>query len=147
MTPLDLSKQSPRSSHERVDGVAYLARAIDKARAELPGGNLGPYIVLRPDLPTISSLFYYRTGIVHDEFVAAVAAAESEAAVGAWVRGHASDEQLEKWNAQILNTKLSDLPAPALTRVYDAHPAASHMPLETLLIDVFDADDRSMFSA
>ncbi|MBV8689631.1 MAG: DUF5069 domain-containing protein, partial [Candidatus Eremiobacteraeota bacterium] len=43
MEPLDLSKAPPRSPKLQLDGLVMLPRTIDKLRASLPGGNLGPY--------------------------------------------------------------------------------------------------------
>ncbi|MBV9971796.1 MAG: DUF5069 domain-containing protein, partial [Candidatus Eremiobacteraeota bacterium] len=43
MEPLDLSKRPPRSPKLELDGLTMLPRTIDKIRATLPGGNLGPY--------------------------------------------------------------------------------------------------------
>jgi len=40
---MDLTTTFPRGPRERIDGVDILARAIDKARAELDG-KLGDYI-------------------------------------------------------------------------------------------------------
>jgi hypothetical protein len=147
MTPLDLTAQSPRSAHVEIDGICYLARAIDKIRAQQPGGNIGPYVLVREDVPTMQSMFYHRLAIAHDDFTKAVASEETDAGVAAWVRAHTSDERIAKWNRQTLNTKLSDLPPEALARVRNVHPCASGMQPETLLVDVFDADDAAMFAS
>lgn len=60
MGPLDLTKQPPRSAREELDGIAYLPRAIDKIRAEFPGGNLGQYVVLGNDGATVTGRFTAR---------------------------------------------------------------------------------------
>jgi len=62
MGPLDLTKQPPRSAREELDGIAYLPRAIDKIRAEFPGGNLGKYVVMGANGATITDRFYRATG-------------------------------------------------------------------------------------
>jgi Domain of unknown function (DUF5069) len=146
MTPLDLTQRPPRSCRAELDGIAYLPRAIDKVRAELPGGNLGPYVTLRPDIVTVSALFYRRMGITHDEFTAAVRDAQTEDDVAAWLRPRIDEEKLAKWHRQLLQMRVCDIPSPAHEAVLDNHPIAKRMPEETLLVDVFDADDAELFA-
>ena len=49
MTPLDLTNRQPRGPRELLGGFPMLARTIDRARASLPGGTLGPYVPLTFD--------------------------------------------------------------------------------------------------
>ena len=146
MTPLDLTQQPPRSGRAELDGIAYLPRAIDKTRAELPGGNLGRYIILRSDIVTVSGLFYRRMGITHDEFAAAVRDAQTEDDVAAWLRPRIDEEKIAKWHRQLLEIRLCDIPSPAKEAVLDNHPVAKTMPDTTYLVDVFDADDAELFA-
>jgi len=147
MTPLDLTAQPPRSCRTELDGIVYLPRAIDKVRAELPGGNLGAYLNLRPDIPTLSSLFYRRMGITHEEFVATVSEAPDEAAVVAWLRARADPTAIEKFSRQYLGIRLGVLDADSHAAVCALIPAARVATPETLLIDVIDADDAELFRA
>ena len=146
MTPLDLTQRPPRSGRAELDGIAYLPRAIDKTRAELPGGNLGRYIILRSDIVTVSGLFYRRMGITHDEFAAAVRDAQTEDEVAAWLRTRIDDEKLAKWHRQLLGMRVCDIPSPEREAVLDNHPIAKAMPDTTYLVDVFDADDAELFA-
>jgi len=147
MTPLDLTQRPPRSPRAELDGIAFLPRAIDKCRAALPGGNLGSYINLDPEIVTWSSLFYRRMGITHEEFIAVVAAADTEDEIAAWLRERIDDAKLAKWHAQLLGTRLCDIPEELRARVRARHPAAAAMPDTALMIDIFDADDAQLTGA
>jgi Domain of unknown function (DUF5069) len=147
MTPLDLTQRPPRSPRAELDGIAFLPRAIDKCRAELPGGNLGSYINLDPEIVTWSSLFYRRMGITHDEFLAVVAAADSEDEIAAWLRERIDEAKLTKWHSQLLGTRLCDIPEALQGRVRERHPVAAAMPETTLMIDIFEADDAQLSGA
>jgi hypothetical protein len=146
MTPLDLTQQPPRSARVELDGIAYLPRAIDKTRAELPGGNLGEYLILHPGIVTVSSLFYRRMGITHEEFAAAVRDAQTEDDVAAWLRARIDDEKIAKWHRQLLEIRVCDIPSPAKEAVLANHPIAKTMPETTYLVDVFEADDAELFA-
>jgi hypothetical protein len=43
MTPLNLTKQPPRSPRGELGRLCMLPRMIDIARAKLPGGDIGQY--------------------------------------------------------------------------------------------------------
>ncbi len=146
MTPLDLTQRPPRSCRAELDGIAYLPRAIDKARAELPGGNLGAYLVLHPGIVTMSGLFYRRMGITPEEFAAAVRDAATEDDVAAWLRPRIDAEKLAKWHRQLLEIRVCDVPSPAKEIMLDNHPGAKGMPDTTYLVDMFDADDAALFA-
>jgi len=146
MTPLDLTQRPPRSCRVELDGIPYLARAIDKTRAELPGGNLGSYLILHPSVTSVSALFYRRMGVTHEEFAAAVRDAATEDDVAAWLRPRIDDVKLEKWRHQLLDLRMSDIPSPAREVVVANHPVARTMPDTTFLVDVFDADDAELLA-
>jgi hypothetical protein len=147
MGPLDLSKQPPRSAREELDGIAYLPRAIDKIRAEFPGGNLAGYVVMGDDGATVTGMFYRATGITHDELVQAVKDAPDDAAVAAWLHGRLDAETIANWNGRYYHTTIGHIKSPVRERMFKAHPGAEQMPETTPLADMFDADDLAMFGA
>jgi mannose-6-phosphate isomerase-like protein (cupin superfamily) len=51
MEPLDLSVRPPRSPYAQMHGIYMVPRTIDKIRAQLPGGNLGPRYLTSLSLP------------------------------------------------------------------------------------------------
>ncbi len=146
MTPLDLRRHPPRSPRVAIGGIAYLARAIDKVRAELPGGDLGDYVILSNEITTMSAMFYRRVGISHEDFRAAVERAESDDDVAAWMSENVSTENVQKWNARLFEMRLADIPEPLRDRVLKRHESAGPVPHETSLVDLFDADDKASFT-
>ncbi len=147
MTPLDLSAHRPRPVRAQLAGIAYLPRAIDKVRAELPGGNLGPYVVLAEGVRTLSAGMYHVLGLAHEEFVATVAGAEDENAVAEWVLARVDDEAVAKWNAGVLTRRISDITGATRERMLAGHPGAAGMAPDALLVDMFDADDDAVYAS
>jgi hypothetical protein len=145
MTPLDLTERPPRSCREELSGIIFLPRAIDKVRGSLPGGTMGVYLNLSPDVPTMSSLFYRRMGITHEEFVAAVAEAEDDAAVATWLRSRIEESAVAKLKAQMLAIRVGDLAPEALPTVHRLYPGAATAAPTMPLVDLIDADDAAMF--
>jgi hypothetical protein len=143
MTPLDLTKHRPRGVRQPLLGYYFLARTIDKLRAELPGGNIGPF--LNHDTG-FSAYVVRRLGLNMDEFRDVVANAPDEDAVVAWLA-----QRIDPAGAESLNAKLE-------TFVYDRmsdedkilvrqrHPVMSKRPELIKLLDIIDADDEELFS-
>jgi len=65
MKPLDLTKGRPRPPLAELDGIMFFPRTIDKARATLPGGNIGDYSYV----PSMSEMFLKHFGVDPDAFV------------------------------------------------------------------------------
>lgn len=140
MEPIDLSKQPPRSPRAELDGIVFLARSIDKARAYLPGGNRNGY-----NLPGITGQMLERFGISHDDFVTTVGAAAAEADVVAFVRRHASQATIDEWNAWIKGREPRgncDLP-----EVQEIYPWLKERPDLRIALDILAEDDRRIFAA
>lgn len=93
MTPLDLSTGRPRKARDSVAGIVFLPRSIDKARAVLPGGELGEYTI-----PGFTETMLKNFGVTVDDFVAAVRDAATDDDVAAWVRSHATPGGVDAWN-------------------------------------------------
>jgi hypothetical protein len=146
MTPLDLSKKPPRTCRTEIDGIPFVARAIDKARAELPGGDLGVFFSVHRTVSTMSALFYHRFGITHERFIALVSDSANDDAVVAWLRTHADSASIGKFTKQVLSLQLADLPIATLAAVQEMYPDANGADPTTLMIDVIDRDDAAMFA-
>jgi len=122
-------------------GFYFLPRTIDKLRAELPGGNIGPY--LNHDTG-FSAYVVRRIGLDMDEFREAVARAKSEDDVVAWLA-----ERLDPAAATALNAKLETFVIGRMSEVDQAlvrerHPILATRPELENLLDVLDADDAEM---
>ena len=139
MEPLDLSKQPPRAPRAELDGIIFLPRSIDKARAYLPGGNRNDY-----NVPGVTGRMLESFGISHDDFIATVGSAASEADVVAFVRAAASQTTIDEWNAFIEAREPRgnrDLP-----EVLQTYPWLSELPDLRLVLDVLAEDDRRFFA-
>ncbi len=92
MESLDLTTSRPRKARDEVDGIVFLPRSIDKARALLPGGAIGDYTI-----PGFTATMLERFGISTDDFIAAVRDAATDGDVAAWVRSHAVPGGVQAW--------------------------------------------------
>lgn len=78
---MDLTKCYPRGPRERLNGIAMLARSIDKARALL-AGTIGEYFF---DCPMDKQLFA-ALGVTSADFLDAVRRSPGDAEVLDWLR-------------------------------------------------------------
>lgn len=81
---MDLTRGFPRSPKEKLGGLVWLPRLIDKAKAAL-AGKLGDY---RYNCP-MDERFFAFLGLRADEFLAAVRDRDGDAAVLEWVQERA----------------------------------------------------------
>ena len=139
MEPLDLSKQPPRPPRAELDGIIFLPRSIDKARAYLTGGNRNGY-----NIPGVTGGMLERFGISNDDFIAAVGAASNDADVVAFVRRHASQPTLDEWNAWVKDREPRG--NRNLPEVLEIYPWLTELPDLTLVLDILAEDDRRIFA-
>ncbi|MGC2404970.1 MAG: DUF5069 domain-containing protein [Candidatus Cybelea sp.] len=98
---MDLTKEYPRSVHEKWQGVVQLGRTIDKGRA-VAHGNIGEYHYNCPmDQAVLGFL-----GINHERLLDAIHNANGDVEIEAFTRpfieGKSRDE-LERWNREWLS--------------------------------------------
>jgi Domain of unknown function (DUF5069) len=146
MTPLDLTLHPPRPCRAEIDGIIFLPRAIDKVRAALPGGKLGSYFSLASSTPTLSSMFYHRMGITHEELTTVVASAENDDEVAAWLRARVDGAAIEKLRSQLLGIRMGALPPQSRTVVNALYGAGAAASDDKLLVDLVDEDDAATFA-
>ena len=140
MESLDLSKRPPRSPWLKIGGAYMLARTIDKLRAQLPGGNAGPYRIT----PGFSERLLQIIGCSEDEMREVVARARTEDEVIAWVAARIDNEKLERYNERASKRRIADVDD--LEDFGKRYPIIKGLPPETSLFDVLDKDDASMYS-
>jgi hypothetical protein len=139
MDPLDLSKQPPRLPRTEIDGIIFLPRSIDKARAYLDGGNRNGY-----NIPGVTGGMLERFGISNDDFVAAVGVASNDADVVAFVRRHASQRTVDEWNAFVeAREPRGNRNLPEVLEIY---PWLKEHPGLRLVLDILAEDDRRIFA-
>jgi len=138
MNPLDLTLGPPRAPRAALAGVVFLPRTIDKVRATLPGGAAGEY-----NIPGFSQMMFDTLGIEADAFRAAVADAENDDAVAAFVNASTTPDRVATWNAFVLNR----LPRGGdRNAALESYPWLHERPDLILAIDVIEEDDRRHFA-
>jgi hypothetical protein len=139
MTSLDLTKQPPRSTRATMLGFYFLPRTVDKLRAELPGGDIGPY--LNHDAG-FSAFVVGRLGLDMDEFRDAVAEARDEAALTEWVGSRVDASKAEAMNAKLETFVVERMKPEDQALVRDRHPIMALRPELSKVLDILDADDE-----
>ncbi|HEY6236125.1 MAG TPA: DUF5069 domain-containing protein [Candidatus Elarobacter sp.] len=144
MEPLDLTQQPPRATRATLLGAMFLPRTIDKLRAELPDGEMGPY--MNHDRG-FSAYVVRRLGLDMDAFRAVVGAARDEDEIVAWLR-----ERIDPGTVDATNRKLESFTSERMTPedrslLAERHPVLRERPELTSILDILDAEDARAFSA
>lgn len=139
MEALSLAAGPPRKPRAELAGVIFLPRSIDKARALQRGGDPGPYVMRGFTTRMLDHL-----GITEDTFRAAVAEAETDDDVGAFVRANTTPEKITAWNAFVSAREPRDGDRVAALEVY---PWLGERPDLVFGLDVLEEDDVRYFSA
>lgn len=143
MKPLDLATHRPRAPRETILGFYFLPRTIDKLRAELPGGNMGPY--LNHD-EGFSAWAVRRLGLDMHEFREAVRQAGDESQVVAWLA-----ERLDPTSAPAFNEKFETFvyerfkPEDQIL-IRERHPVMAQRPELSKILDILEAEDDRAFA-
>ena len=99
---MDLTKEFPRSVHEKMHGIVQLARTTDKAKATAHG-NIGEY---HYNCPMDQAVFGF-LGIDHEQYLDKVKNAKSDAEIEAYAKqfiDKKSPSDIEAWNDKWVNT-------------------------------------------
>ncbi len=119
-------------------GFYLLPRTIDKLRAELPGGSIGPY--LNHDAG-FSAFVVKRLGLDMTAFRETVAKAKDEREIETWLA-----ERIDPAAAPALNAKLESFVVERMSPedqmlVRERHPVMAQRPELSKILDILDADD------
>jgi len=145
MEPLDLTKHAPRGPREKLAGCAFMARTIDKVRAELPGGNLGKYVV--EGQHSLSAYVLHKLRIPVDELRAEVARAKDESEIEAWLRARVDPAVVEEVNRKLGASRTDNLTPEGSEFLYSRHPLMRGREAPGTTFDFLEADDAAEFSA
>ena len=100
---MDLTKEFPRSVHDRVHGIVQIGRTIDKGKA-LAHGNVGEYHYNCPmDVAVFSFL-----GIDHEALLDVIKKASNDDEIYAYVKtfiDKKSPDEIERWNHEWVTHK------------------------------------------
>lgn len=146
MNPLDLTVSPPRGPYERLDGLLFMPRTIDKMRARLPGGNPGAYFINPQNGVGVSGYLLERIGIREEDLQDVVARAGDDTEIVQWLRERVDRGIFEKINATLERLEICQCPDPAYLRTTYGSllgPDGDH----TRLLDLIEADDRHAFDA
>jgi hypothetical protein len=141
MEPLDLTTHTPRSPRATLLGFYFLARTVDKLRAELPGGNLGHY--LNHDTG-FSAYVVRRLGLKMDEFRDAVAKANDEGEVTAWLGARVDQAMAPALNAKLETFVVERMLPGDQVLVRERHPVMARRPELSKILDILEADDDNI---
>ncbi len=141
MNPLDLRNQRPRGPRETMLGYYLLPRTIDKLRAELPGGHIGPY--LNHDTG-FSAYVVRRLGLDMNELRSVVAEAPDEAAVVAWLAQRIDPNAATTLNAKLETFVVERMSAEDQALIRQRHPVMAAREDLSKILDILDADDEQM---
>jgi hypothetical protein len=97
-------KTFPRRGRESIDGVLWLARVSDKARAAA-AGTIHDYIYPCP----MDKGVMERWGITPADFDAAIAAHADDASLLAWLRARTNEKQIHSANEWLVHDKIENL--------------------------------------
>jgi hypothetical protein len=142
MDALDLRARPPRGPRETLDGLMLMPRTIDKIRATLPGGHLGPYHVT----PGMSQALLAIIGVDLEALIAVVAEARSDEDVAAWLRSHVDVSRYATANAVLSGMRGDDVPAHHRAR-FEACYTPDLLQRYPINFDLMEADDRELYPA
>ena len=95
---LDLTKEYPRSVHDKLYGLVQINRTIDKGKA-VAHGNVGDY---HYNCPMDQAVFGF-LGIDHEALLDVIKNAKNDGEVESYVKGFIdkkSPEEIERWNQE-----------------------------------------------
>ncbi len=144
MEPLDLTQRPPRAVRETLLGAMFLPRTIDKLRAELPGGVMGPY--LNHDRG-FSAYVVRRLGLDMNEFRGVVGDARDENEVVAWLAQRIDAAMVDETNRKLESFTSDRMTPDDRALLVERHPVLRERPELTSILDVLDAEDARAFQA
>jgi hypothetical protein len=144
MQPLDLTKAPPRAARATLLGAMFLPRTIDKLRAELPGGTMGPY--LNHDRG-FSAYVVRRLGLDMDALRTVVSNARDEDEVAAWLRARIDASSVEETNQKLESFTSERMTPDDRALLIERHPVLHERPDLTSILDILDAEDARAFSS
>ncbi len=125
-----------------MNGLCFLPRTIDKIRAAMPGGYMGPYL---NEPRGVSAFLCRRIGVDMEELRAMVAAAADEDELAAQLRARIDPATVEETNRKLEGLRLDRLSPEDQALVRGHHPVLEARPDLVLFFDIFEADDLATY--
>lgn len=134
----DLRAHPPRSPHEMLGGLYFLARTIDKTRAKIQG-TLGLYKVS----PGLSGYLIEWLGLTEDEFTEAVRNARTDDDVVSWLHERADENVFASINDRLSLRGIRD--EAHFQEVLPRYPILRECPHLRNWFEILELDDRWIF--
>lgn len=142
MEPIDLRVRPPRSPRQKLAGIFFIPRTIDKIRASLPGGNMGPYFISGISQRLLDSL-----GIDLAQLTEVVKNASSEDEVAEWITQHSDPSKYAAINNALETRSKQQINTPEGKAMFEARYDADMRSRYDNLFELIEADDAQMFPA
>lgn len=136
---MDLTKESPRSPYDRLGGIVFLPRAIDKGRADLEG-KLGAYFSRTGYSKTLLDFL----GIDPEAFIQALKDRPTDQKMWEWVQANMTKRtpaEIEEFNSTMENRTPQDPEAWARYRKFLADLGQGHRTDLSRQFDRLDLDE------
>lgn len=140
MKSIDLRIRAPRGPREQLDGLVFMPRTIDKIRATLPGGHLGPYHIA----PGMSELLLSLIGVQLAALRTTVMTANSDDEVAAWLRIHADTSRYSNANVFLTGFRQENIPQEHRAHFESLYPEYL-LARYPVAFDLIEADDRELY--
>jgi hypothetical protein len=134
----DLRMHPPRSPRVMLGGLYFLARTIDKVRARLQGTS-GHYKIG----PGISIYLFEWLGITEQQFTEAVASANNDEDVVAWIHARCNRDTFDAINQRLSARGIRD--DEHFAEVLPRYPVLRDYPHLRNWFEILDLDDRWIF--
>jgi hypothetical protein len=141
MEPLNLDLAPPRAPRERLAGIVFTARLVDKLRASLPRGELNGYM----PMTGFSALWAYYTEINLTELRSVVMASLTEQDVEAWIQERTVGIDRERINGKMERFDSNRIPDEDRVRFNELYPVELRE-RHPILFDLFEADDARLYA-
>jgi hypothetical protein len=130
----------PRAPREELDGLVLMPRTIDKIRATLPGGDLGPYHIA----PGLSQVLLDTIGVELSALRVAVMRADSDDDISAWLQTHADRSKYQHANLLLTELRHEHI-APEHRAHFESLYPEYLRSRYAVAFDLLEADDRELY--
>jgi Domain of unknown function (DUF5069) len=118
----------------------FMPRTIDKIRATLPGGHLGPYHIV----PGMSDMLLSIISVDLTALRATIIDASSDDDVAAWLRTNADISQYPRANATLSEWRHENIPQDHRAHFESLYPDYL-LSRYAIAFDLIEADDRDLY--
>jgi len=143
MEALDLTVRPPRGPRVPLAGCVFMARMVDKIRAQLPGGAIGEYLVDGPG--TLGGYQFHKLRLNVDEVRAFVGQASDEEEVAAWLLERINPTVVEEVNGKLTALRIDGGTPEDFTNTVEHHPWLRDRPEIKNAFEMLEVDDAVHF--